>query len=146
MSQAHSSAARSQRENCCMLEMDPVLHVVRQWVQKAEHDLTNAAHTLKLGKRAPTDTVCFHAQQCVEKYLKALLVAQEIDFGRTHSISALLALVPTRLRPDLSAQEQELLTDYAVSARYPGDYEEIPLNQAKQAVKVARRVRKQVRA
>jgi HEPN domain-containing protein len=64
-----------------MLEMDPVLHVVQQWVQKAENDLTNAAHTLTLGKRAPTDTVCFHAQLCVEKYLKALLVAQEIDFG-----------------------------------------------------------------
>ena len=128
-----------------MLEMDPILHVVRQWVQKAENDPTNAAHTLKLGKQSPTDTVCFHAQQCVEKYLKALLVAQEIDFGRTHSISALYVLVPARLCPDLSVQEQELLTDYAVSTHYPGDYEAISLNQAKEAVKIARRVRNQVR-
>lgn len=129
-----------------MLEMDPVLHVVRQWVQKAENDLTTAAHTLRLGKRAPTDTVCFHAQQCVEKYLKALLVAQEIDFGRTHSVGTLLTFVPARLRPDLSVEEQEVLTDYAVSTRYPGDYEEIPIEQAKRAVKLARHVRKQVRA
>lgn len=128
-----------------MLEMDPVLDIVRQWVQKAENDLANAANTLKMGKRSPTDTVCFHAQQCVEKYLKAMLVAQEIDFGRTHHISALLELLPEHLRPILSIEEQALLTEYAVSTRYPGDYEAIPLNEAKQAVRLARRVRQQAR-
>jgi len=35
--------------------------VVREWVGKAENDLKNATHTLKLGKECPTDTVCFHA-------------------------------------------------------------------------------------
>ena len=37
--------------------------VLREWLQKAENDLVTAAHTLKLGKDCPTDTVCFHAQQ-----------------------------------------------------------------------------------
>lgn len=55
------------------------LRVVRQWVEKAENDLKNATHTLKLGRDCPTDTVCFHAQQCVEKYLKALLVWEGKD-------------------------------------------------------------------
>ena len=41
-----------------------VIHVVRQWVQKAEHDLKNAEHTLTLEDDCPFDTVCFHAQQC----------------------------------------------------------------------------------
>ncbi len=45
--------------------------VVHEWTIKAENDLKNASHTLKLGKECPTDTVCFHAQQCVEKYMKA---------------------------------------------------------------------------
>jgi HEPN domain-containing protein len=40
--------------------------VVREWVDKAQNDLTTAEHTLGLGERTPTDTVCFHAQQCVE--------------------------------------------------------------------------------
>ncbi len=128
-----------------MLELDPILDVVRQWVQKAENDLTTAEHTLKLGPRCPTDTVCFHVQQCVEKYPKALLIAQEIDFARTHDISALLALVPEHLHPELLPEEQALLSDYAVSTRYPGDYEAIPLAEAKRAVKIARRVRGQVR-
>jgi HEPN domain-containing protein len=57
-----------------------VAEVVREWVDKAENDLKNAAHTLKMGEKCPTDTVCFHAQQCVEKYLKAFLVYSSIEF------------------------------------------------------------------
>jgi len=45
---------------------DTLLAVVREWVVKAENDLKTAAHTLKLKEECPTDTVCFHAQQCVE--------------------------------------------------------------------------------
>jgi HEPN domain-containing protein len=129
-----------------MFEPDSeILLVVSQWVQKAENDLKNAAHTLKLGEACPTDTVCFHAQQCVEKYLKALLVLHGIEFSRIHHISALVALLPVRVRPDLTPEEQERLTDYAVSTRYPGDYEPIPLAEARQAVQIARRVRNQIR-
>ena len=124
---------------------EDTLAVVRQWVQKAENDFANAIHTLRLRTHCPTDTVCFHAEQCVEKYLKALLVLHGIEFARTHQIGALLSLLPARVRPDLTLQEQERLTDYAVSTRYPGDYEEIPLAEAQQAVEVTRRVRRQIR-
>ena len=124
---------------------DEILFVVRQWVQKAENDLKNAAHTLKLGAAGPTDTVCFHAQQCVEKYLKALLVLHSIEFARVHHIGDLINRLPAQLRPDLTPEEQEQLTDYAVSTRYPGDYERIPLVEARHAVQVARRARKQIR-
>ena len=89
-----------------MFELDKeVALVAGQWALKAENDLKNAAHTLKLGADCPTDTVCFHAQQCVEKYLKALLTLHGIEFSRIHHISALLALVPARVRPDLTAEE-----------------------------------------
>ncbi len=57
-----------------------------------------------------------------------------------------MQMFPAMIRPDLSPQEQELLTDYAVSTRYPGDNEAIPLADARQAVQLARRVRKQARA
>ncbi len=129
------------------MSADPeTLHVIRQWVEKAENDFKNATHTLKLGSECPTDTVCFHAQQCVEKYLKALLVYDGKEISRTHHISELMRLLPARLRPQLSPYEQELLTDYAVSTRYPGDYEAIPLSEARRAVQIARRVRRHVRA
>lgn len=119
--------------------------VAFEWTAKAENDLTTAAHTLKLGKDCPTDTVCFHSQQCVEKYVKALLVWREIRFPRTHSIADLLRLVPLGIRPELSPEEQERLTDYATVARYPGAYESISLTEAREAVRVARRVRREIR-
>lgn len=69
-----------------MPDREKVLAVTREWVDKAENDLKNAAHTLTMGEKCPTDTVCFHAQQCVEKYLKAFLVCSGIEFqGRTTS-------------------------------------------------------------
>ncbi|MSU80013.1 MAG: HEPN domain-containing protein [Gemmataceae bacterium] len=54
-----------------MPDPDDIALVAREWIIKADNDLKNAAHTLKLGEEGPTDTVCFHCQQCVEKYLKA---------------------------------------------------------------------------
>jgi len=128
-----------------MPDRSEVLVVVRGWAQKAENDLTTAAHTLKLGAEAPTDTICFHAQQCVEKYLKALLVCHGIEFGRIHHLSTLLALLPEAVRPDLSPEEQERLTEYAVTTRYPGDYEPISVDEAREAVRMARRVRAEIR-
>ena len=123
---------------------DEAMTVAREWMAKADNDLRSAAHLLKM-KDCPTDTVCFHAQQCVEKYLKALLVAQGIQFRKTHDLRELLALLPSRLRPSLDNSEQDRLTEYATVTRYPGNYEPISLTEARQAVKTARRVRREVR-
>lgn len=57
---------------------DPVIALIREWLAKADNDLKTAAHTLMLGADSPTDTVCFHAQQCVEKPIKALLIFKAI--------------------------------------------------------------------
>jgi HEPN domain-containing protein len=89
--------------------------------------------------------VCFHAQQCVEKYIKALLVFRATPFPKTHDIHALRALLPARLRPRLDSKAQERLTDYATVRRYPGGGPDIPLTETRQAVALARHVRKQVR-
>ena len=128
-----------------MPETDETLVVVREWVEKAENDLKNAAHTLEMGDDAPTDTICFHAQQCVEKYLKAFLVTRGTDFPKTHEITKIMALLPEGSRPDLADEEQERLTDYATVTRYPGGYAPITLAEAERAVEIARRVRGEVR-
>jgi HEPN domain-containing protein len=129
-----------------MRALDPkVVAVLRQWVEKAEHDLLNAAHTLKLGAAAPTDTVCFHAQQCVEKHLKALLIWRGLEPPRTHDLHLLAALLPESARPELTLEELRILTRYATVMRYLGDYEPITLTEARRAVTLARRVRRQAR-
>jgi len=124
---------------------DPVIAVLREWLAKADNDLKNATHTLTLGKEAPTDTVCFHAQQCVEKYIKALLVFRGTPFPQTHDIHGLRALLPPKLRPRLAKKVQNRLTDYATVLRYPGSGPDVPLAEARQAVAIARQVRREVR-
>lgn len=128
-----------------MPEAERAALVAAEWVGKAEDDLRNAAHTLRLGRACPTGTVCFHAQQCVEKYLKAYLVWQGVYFPKTHEIEALVLLMPGKVRPTLSAEEQVLLTEYAIGPRYPG-WRDVPLSEARRAVALARNARKHVRS
>jgi HEPN domain-containing protein len=123
---------------------EQTLRVVREWVAKAEDDLVTADHTLKLGRRSPTSIVCFHAQQCVEKYIKALLTLQGVNFPKTHDVEQLVALIPPRMRPGLTVEDQRQLTGYATGARYPGS-PPISLAEAREAVSVARRVRAEIR-
>lgn len=72
---------------------EATLTILREWVDKAENDLTAAGQILKPGKAAPMDTICFHVQQCVEKYLKAVLVHRGIPVPKTHNIQALKKMV-----------------------------------------------------
>ena len=81
----------------------------------------------------------------MEKCLKALLVSQGTEFQKTHDLAKLMILVPPRLRPSLDDKEQDRLTEYATVTRYPGHYEPISLTEARQAVRTARRVRREVR-
>jgi HEPN domain-containing protein len=86
---------------------------VRQWNEKAEHDIRNAEHTLTLKKNCPFDTVCFHAQQCAEKYLKALLVSRSIPFPKTHDLRILMQLVPKEVKLRLRMNEVVVKGDVA---------------------------------
>jgi HEPN domain-containing protein len=118
---------------------------VGEWTNKADNDLKAAVQTLKLKRDCPTDAVCFHAQQCVEKYLKAVLVMRQIEFARTHDLRILMELIPSTIRIGLDTAEQDRLTKFAVVTRYPGEEEPISLAESRQAVRIAKRVRRDVR-
>jgi HEPN domain-containing protein len=65
---------------------------IRPWIYKAEEDY-RAALTLARKRRDPVpDNVCFSAQQCVEKYLKAFLVYHQRSFPKTHDLAELLKI------------------------------------------------------
>jgi HEPN domain-containing protein len=126
-----------------MTGRDPLTDVVREWIGKAENDLLAGSHTLKLKSDCPTDTVCFHAQQCAEKYIKGLLVFRRVHFPRTHDLSKLYELwLPPR--PELEIAELDRLTAYAVDMRYP-EADPITLAEARSAIGFAREIRRAVR-
>jgi HEPN domain-containing protein len=127
-----------------MPDNENAMVVAQEWLAKADNDLRSAGYLLKM-EDCPTDAVCFHAQQCVEKCLKALLVTQGMEVKKTHDLTKIMVLLPSRLRPSLDDQEQDRLTEYATVTRYPGDYEPISLTEARKAVAVARRIRREVR-
>lgn len=116
-----------------------------QWVERAEHDLTNAEHTLELEDDCPFDTVAFHAQQCAEKYLKAWLVENDVDFARTHDLVILVGLAREAGLTEIDASEIAPLNRYAVESRFPGEWDPITLEDATEAVEIARRVRASIR-
>ena len=117
----------------------------RAWIRKAESDLKTAEHTLALKERCPFDTVCFHAQQCAEKYLKALLVSRTLDFPKTHDLRLLMQKIPGDINLKLHIEEVVSLNRYTIEARYPGDWEPFNRGEAEKAVTIARKVRKAVK-
>ncbi|MDP2983006.1 MAG: HEPN domain-containing protein [Candidatus Latescibacter sp.] len=127
-----------------MPSREQVLRVVREWVKKAEQDMQAAVHMLSLGVVATTDIVCFHAQQCIEKYLKSVLVLNQIPVPKTHDIEQILSLIPDSDRFPMTTSEMRTMTAYAVDTRYPAS-EEISLEDARKAVALAERIRNAVR-
>lgn len=127
-----------------MPDRSAAITVAHEWVTKAESDLRAAIYLLEPRAEQPTEAVCFHAQQCAEKYVKALLVFRGIDFPKTHDLEKLAALLPASLRPRLTPEEERRFIGYATAARYPGSGE-IPLAEARRAVALARRVRREIR-
>jgi len=92
----------------------------RAWVDKAEGDLLMARQSLAAATPV-FDGICFHAQQCVEKYLKAVLQEHGIRSPMTHDLSLLQSLAGA-IVPGLATHVSDLqwLTAYAVEIRYPG--------------------------
>jgi len=58
-----------------------------EWVQKAEGDINTAQREFAVQEEPNHDAVCFHAQQCAEKYLKARLIEEglPVNQGRIHA-------------------------------------------------------------
>ena len=115
-----------------------------EWVEKAEADFATAGRELRARRQPNYDAACFHAQQCVEKYLKAKLVEVKIRFTKTHDLQRLLDLILPReplwelFRPLLIE-----LNRFAVAFRYPG--ESATREMAKIAVSDAKAIRQRIR-
>jgi HEPN domain-containing protein len=115
---------------------------IKKWILKAENDLKIAKDEI-LTENPATDAICFHAQQFVEKYLKAYLISKDKDISKTHDI---LFLIKQCLLIDnefnyLLELNADSLTSYAVEIRYPDDFYFPSLEEAKEAIEICEKVK-----
>lgn len=92
-----------------------------EWVAKAEADLATARREATVIEFPNYDAVCFHSQQCAEKYLKAILVEHAAKVSRIHDLEILVNAVMVH-SPDIHAvlKYARILSAMAVEVRYPG--------------------------
>lgn len=93
---------------------------ILEWISKAEGDWATVLRESAVTTDPNFNAVCFHAQQCAEKYLKARLVVAGITFRKSHDLLYLLELVD-QVEPSWKFLRDSLfkLTTYAVAIRYP---------------------------
>lgn len=121
---------------------DPRLNIVVLWLKKARNDLNNIDIILTSNREdLPLDTVCFHAQQAIEKALKGLLVFHGRDISRSHDLVKLLNDISEMAPTLLDYREAfETISEYGVGMRYHDFYYEPSLEEACQAYDIAKGV------
>jgi len=92
-------------------------------------------------QRLAPEIIAFHAQQAVEKALKALLVLRQVEFPRTHDLGTLLRLCKAAgFQGVTDIAGVVTLTRYAVASRYPGETDSVEHDDAQTATNLATQV------
>jgi HEPN domain-containing protein len=107
----------------------------RTWLRYAKEDLQASQELAKAGINPRQ--VCFLAQQAAEKAIKAILIFCQIDFPKTHDVEVLINLVPRGWLVKGCIGNASILTEWAVEARYPGNWPEATEDEATSALLAA---------
>jgi HEPN domain-containing protein len=95
---------------------------IEKWLYRANEDYAVCEHLLAVDSKRYASTICFHAQQAVEKYLKAFLTFNGVDFPRTHDIDFLLAECSIINQDAFNEIDLKELSEFGVTIRYPDDF------------------------
>ena len=119
---------------------------VNNWILKAENDLKTGKDEMDTNKPA-FDTICFHMQQCVEKYLKCFLIFNGKEIKKTHNLAEIInecSETDADYENMYNIRANEL-TKYAVDIRYGDEFYFPALEETKQAIQTAEKVKDFVR-
>lgn len=118
--------------------VDPKL--VNSWVEKADEDLLFARASLKDSLEFYPQ-ICFLLHQAVEKYLKAYIIASELDFQKIHDLGRLVKICGQKDKGfDKYFDKIADLNTYYIETRYP-DFEVIVnKSQTEKALKTAEQI------
>ncbi|MCC6575381.1 MAG: HEPN domain-containing protein [Planctomycetes bacterium] len=118
--------------------------ITQEWVDKAEGDWVTASREYRAKKQPNHDATCFHGQQCIERYLKAILIERGTPFPKMHDLNELQKLFqPADLALAAESSNFKRIGDFAVAVRYPGPLMRKP--DAAFALLICARVRKHCR-
>jgi HEPN domain-containing protein len=107
-----------------------------EWFKKADEDESSAK--IILAEDGPPSTVCFLSQQMAEKYLKGALGLYKQPQPKIHDLLALATLLAKKTPKIFEMKDElKLLNRYYIETRYPGDYPEFSLREAKKALTAA---------
>ena len=104
---------------------------INEWIDRAERDL-------RLISYVDDYNMCFHAQQCVEKMVKAAMLFEGKNIIQTHDLGLLINNLSSGWDIKTLISNMINLTKYAVSGRYPVS-DKILQNDAKEAYDLAQR-------
>ena len=121
--------------------MNEMINRAHDWIQKGDHDL-GSAKIIFLNLPEYFDTIAFHCQQSVEKYIKAILVFRNIEFQRSHDLIYLLDLLSTRIEIEAELfRKAASLNSYGVQIRYPDSLIELTTKELQIAIAIAEEFR-----
>ncbi len=115
--------------------------IVYAWIEKADHDL-GSAKLVFLHIPDYFDTIAFHCQQAVEKYIKASLVYFEIKFPKTHDLIYLLELLSGKVEIVQKLYEKAIVLDrFSIEVRYPDKTIHLTNEELTNAIEIAEEFR-----
>ena len=110
---------------------------IHAWIEKADHDL-GSAKIIYLHLPQYFDTIAFHCQQAVEKYLKATLVHFEIEFMKSHNLVYLLDLLSKKIVIEENIYDKAIqINSFGVQIRYPNEIIHLSKDELESAISIA---------
>lgn len=98
--------------------------ITKDWIQSAESDLLLIQEIIT--NQFLTHLAAFHAQQAIEKSLKAIIEEFDLGFIKSHSLESLYNKVKEKTSTDINIQQLMLLDQLYIEARYPGEMGLLP--------------------
>ena len=122
------------------------IEYIQKWFIKADNDMQSAV-TLRSAalEDITTDTICFHCQQTIEKYLKAFLIWHNVEFDKIHDLVYLQKLCST-IDIDISSVPVKALNFFGIMVRYPDNFYIPSLDEADHAISLAKQIKVLIRS
>ncbi|MDP2909625.1 MAG: HEPN domain-containing protein [bacterium] len=109
------------------------------WILKAQNDLKSAE--ILFQENGPTDSICFHCHQSVEKMLKAFLLYSQNEYPKVHDLIFLLNLgIKTDKSLEELKEEISFLNRFHIETRYPLDLINYSREECREAVEKSQKI------